>query len=65
MRDAESPRTGWGAALLRREWIVLPTLAVASVDAVVLSFRPTALTPARAPSLSSEAHRRGSGSSNE
>jgi hypothetical protein len=64
MRDAESPRTGCGAALLRREWIVL-MLGVASVDAVVLSLRPTALTPARAPSLSSEAHRRGTGSSNE
>ena len=55
MRDAEAPRTGCGAALLRREWIVLPTLAVAPVDPVVPSFRPTAQTPPRAPLLSSEA----------
>jgi hypothetical protein len=49
MRDAESPRAGCGAALLRREWIVLPTPAVAPADVVVPSFRPTAQTPTRAP----------------
>jgi hypothetical protein len=49
MRDAEFPLTGCGAALLRRESIVVPTLAVALVDAVVPSFRPRAQTPTRAP----------------
>jgi hypothetical protein len=65
MRDAESPRTRCGAALLRREWMVLPTPAAAPVDSVVLSFRPTAQAPTQAPSLSSEAHRADPGSTNE